>query len=508
MRCLGIAPAIALAALALLAEAAEAPRAALRVAVPALPAALDPATAPDSASLLVVRQVFDTLVQYRDESSDVAPALATQWTVSRDGLAWTFRLRAGVRFHDGTPLTSQHVVESLERQLVPGHALAPAGPTMAPRLLRGAPGVVRAVQAPDARTVRIVLGLPYAPLLTALAHPGLSVVTAAASADGSRRWVGTGPYAVTEAAAGRVALEASDTYWGPAPRIARVVFLVEADEARATAGLAAGDIDVWVPLSAPSRQEGARSVPGWRIGYVALQSERDPFRQRKARQAVAAALDPALVGAAVAPAGRVLDTLLPRGIWARLDAPSLLRGDAALARRLFGEAAVAPGSTVALLMAAGPAAEEQARLAEAMRVALGAAGLRVTPHAVEPAELMRLAQRGEHQMVLLEAEVEAGDPHFLLYPLSTSEGAVKGPQALNLSFYRNSRLDDLLIRGSQLAFRPERQRVYARAQEMLAADVPWVPLYVRAHWVVARPEVKNLRLHPSGAHRLDVVTVE
>jgi peptide/nickel transport system substrate-binding protein len=76
-----------------------------------------------------------------------------------------------------------------------------------------------------------------------------------------------------------------------------------------------------------------------------------------------------------------------------------------------------------------------------------------------------------------------------------------------MSFYRNPRLDDLLIRGSQLSGRLERQRVYARAQSLLADEAPWLPVYARLHWVVARPEVRNLRLHPSGFHRLDRVLV-
>jgi ABC-type transport system substrate-binding protein len=97
---------------------------------------------------------------------------------------------------------------------------------------------------------------------------------------------------------------------------------------------------------------------------------------------------------------------------------------------------------------------------------------------------------------------------MLLYPLSTSEGAVRGPTATNFSFYRNARLDDLLIRASQIAFRPERQRVYARAQAFLAEEIPWIPLYVRLHWAVVRPEVRNFRLHPSGNHRLDRAWVE
>ncbi|PYO51731.1 MAG: hypothetical protein DMD83_27165, partial [Candidatus Rokuibacteriota bacterium] len=80
--------------------------------------------------------------------------------------------------------------------------------------------------------------------------------------------------------------------------------------------------------------------------------------------------------------------------------------------------------------------------------------------------------------------------------------------AVNFSFYRNSRLDDLLIRASQLFFRPERERLYVRAQAVLAEELPWIPIYVRLHWAVARPEVRDLRLHPSGSPRLDRVWLE
>ena len=65
-------------------------------------------------------------MQYRDVSSDIEPGLAAQWSVSRDGLVWTFRLREGVRFHDGTVLTAQHVVESLDRVIQPNAAYAPS----------------------------------------------------------------------------------------------------------------------------------------------------------------------------------------------------------------------------------------------------------------------------------------------------------------------------------------------------------------------------------------------
>ena len=98
----------------------------LRVAVPALPATLDPALAADPSAGLLVRQLFDSLLQYREGSSDIEPALATQWKVSRDGLTWSFRLREGVRFHDGTALAAAEVAASLERVLFAGAAGASA----------------------------------------------------------------------------------------------------------------------------------------------------------------------------------------------------------------------------------------------------------------------------------------------------------------------------------------------------------------------------------------------
>ena len=476
---------------------------ALRVGLTALPSTLDPATSVDAPAAMVTRQVFDTLVQYRDGGSEAEPGLATQWSVSKDGLTWTFRLRDGVRFHDGTVLTAQHVVTSIERQLFAGHPLAPAAPAVAPRLLRGAPGVVKEIKAPDARTVRIQLGLPYAPLVTVLGHPGLAVALPAPGEGATARWLGTGAFAIAEAGPARIVLEAQPAYWGGAPRLARLVFVAEPDGARA---IEARDLDVWFPDGAPPRMAGALSVPGWRIGYLAMQTEREPFSRKKVRHAVAAAIDPELVSVAMEPGGAVLQSFLPPGVWARRPGPPITEGNPTAARRLLAEAGLSRGVTATLLVVSG--VEEQGRLAEALRTALAAAGIAVQLQAAPAAEVMAVAQAGEHRMVLVEAQAEGGDPHLLLYPLSTSEAATKGPSAWNLSFYRNPRLDDLLIRASQLSFRPERQRVYTRAQQVLAEDLPWIPLYVRRHWAVARPEVRGLRLHPSGQHRLDRISLD
>jgi peptide/nickel transport system substrate-binding protein len=473
----------------------------VRVGVPGVPAVLDPAAALEGVVPLLARQVFDTLVAYREGSTDIEPALATRWSVSRDALVWTLTLRDGVRFHDGTPLTSAEVVASFDRQRGPD---APAAPDAWAALFRGRPGVVRELRAPDPKTVQIVLVQPYAPLLTVLAHPALAVVR---RGDGGRL-VGTGPYRVVDATSGRLALEAVPGHWAGPAKSERIVVLDVATDEQAEADLDAKTLDVWFPAGPPRRAEGALSVPGLRVGYLAFQTEKEPFSRKKVRQAVAAALDPAVIGVALERAAVPLQSFLPPGVWARREGSPLLGAGREAVRAFLAEGGWANGVKPTLLVPSESGPVSLAKVAEAIEVALGAAEMPITARAETPDAARAILQKGEHDLALVEAAVVGGDPHLFLFPLSASEAATKGPRALNFSFYRNPKLDDALIRASQLSFRPERQRLYQRAQALLAEDLPWLPIYVQLHWALARAEVRGLRLHPTGVHRLDTVTLE
>jgi peptide/nickel transport system substrate-binding protein len=473
----------------------------VRIGIPGLPAVLDPAMAIEGAIPLVLRQVFDTLVAYREGTTDVEPALATRWNVSRDGLVWSFTLRDGVKFHDGAPLTAPEAAASFERLM-----RAEAGPPAAwASLFRGTPGVVKEVRAPDARTIQIVLVQPYAPLLTALAHPALGL----ARGSDPARPIGTGPYRVVDATAGRLALEAVPGHWAGPQKSERLVLLDVATDDEAEAELDAKTLDIWFPAAPPRRVEGALSVPGLRVGYLAFQTEKEPFSRKKVRQAVAAALDPAVIGVELERAAVPVQSFLPPGVWARREGSPILGGSPETVKMLLAAGGGWPnGFRATLLVLAETAPVDLPKLAEVLELVLGAAEIPVEVR-VEAADVARAAaQKGEHDLALVEAPVVGGDPHLFLFPLSTSEAAMKGPRALNFSFYRNGKLDDVLIRASQLAFRPERQRLYRRAQAVLAEELPWIPIYVRLHWALVRADVRGLRLHPTGFHRLDTVTLE
>lgn len=489
-----------------LSDSAAQTRRELRVGVPGLPAELDPASALSGAVPLVARQVFDTLVTYALTSTDIEPALATRWSVSRDGLTWSFTLRAGVRFHDGTPLTAVEVAASFARQLSPDAGAAPSRPVWS-ALLRGVPGVVREVRASDARTVQIVLTQPYAVLLTVLAHPGFGVVKSGADHDGTPRLLGSGPYRLAEVAAGRMVLEAHPNHWTGGPRTERLVFVDMGNDERAEADLDAQTLDAWFPSGPPRRGEGALSIPGPRVGYLTFQAEREPFLQKKIRQAVAAGLDSAALGAVMDRVAIPLQSFLPPGVWARREGSPILSGHRQAAKRLLAEGGWPRGYKSTLVVRPNGGALDVRRVAETIVANLGAVDIPVQVR-VEPVGEPRSPVASDSPMLLAEAMVLGGDPHLLLFPLSTSEGRRRVPRRESYSLSRNATLDDVLIRASQLSFRPERQRLYQRAQAMLAEELPWIPIYVRLEWAVVRPDVRGLRLHPSGIHRLDTVSLD
>ena len=475
----------------------------LRVGVAGVPAVLDPVTGLEGATPLIARQVFDTLVAYREGTTDVEPALATRWAISRDGLTWTFTLREGVRFHDGAPLTAAEVVASLERHLQPDPPSA-----VWPSLLRGLPGAVRDMRAVDPRTVEFVLVQPYAPLLTVLAHPGFGIVRSAVGTDGVTRLVGSGPFRVVDTSPGRLVVESVPGHWTGEPRSARIVFLEVGSDDHAEAEFDARALDIWFPPEPPRRSTWALSVPGLRVGYLVFQTEKEPFSHKPVRQAIAAAIDPAVLGAALGTAAVPLQSFLPHGTWARREGSPVLGGTRDAVRALLAAGDWPQGHAPVMLAPTETGAVDPRAVAEALRKMLGSSDIPVQVRFAPLAAVRAALQAGEHELAIVEMTVAGGDPHLLLFPLSTSEGATKGPRAVNYSFYRNPRLDDVLIRASQLSFRPERAKLYRRAQGLLAEEVPWIPLYVRLVWGVARPEVRDLRLHPTGFHRLTTIGLE
>ena len=494
---------VGLAALLALARGAVgAPAGELHVGVPRLPGTLDPADARDPSQLLAIRLVYQGLVAFGDRG-DIEPALATAWTVSRDGLVWTFRLRQDVQLHDGTPLGPDEVVQALAERISDDEPPDKAPAWVPP--FRGAARIVREVRRGEGTSIQIVVAQPYAPLLALLAHPGLAI---AVPRSGGPR-VGSGPYRSVELTPDRLALEAATTWRGEAPLSARLILHPVADDAAALAGLApGGPLHASLVTAPPSWAAVGLQVvsgPTWRMGLLALRADRGLTSRKTVRQAVALALDPGLLRPALGQWAAPHAAWLPPGAWAVRDGGPLLF-DAARARRLLAQVApIDPSMT--LLASDQVSGPEAAAITEAIRISLGAPGFRVRVRLEPPDAAEAAARQGTAELTLHEETLDVNDPDLFFRRLLGTDGATPGT-ATNVAFFRSPLVDGMLTRAGQLGYRPERLRLYQRLQTLLADELPYVPLYVRVQWMVARPAVKGIRLDPGGLHRFERMMFE
>jgi ABC-type transport system substrate-binding protein len=482
----------------------------VRVGVRRLPQTLDPATAAGGPELMVFRLLFEGLVEF-GEDGDLQAALATRWTVSRDGLTWTFDLRPDVRFQDGTRLTPEIVAVSLARHLTPGEPPEDAAPATGlprarARVFPGTTGLVTAVRPRGARRVEIHLQQRFSPLLALLAHPALAIVLTQTGAEVP--FLGTGPYRVASHAAGRLVLQAAAPPAGES-EAPRLVFSEVPDDAAGIAELRPGGLlDVYFPQSPPAWAGlGLRvlAAPTWQTGLLALRTGGGLLASQAARWAVALALDPELVEAALGRWATRYTPYLPPNAWAAFPTPRPAPNPGE-ARRLLGETGVLASVLTLLAPRGGDTGPDRLAVAEAIRHSLAVAGVQVNVRVAPGERYAEILQRGEAHLALIERASEVNDPHFLLSPLVASAAAARG-RPTNVAFYANALADNLLLRASQVTFRPERQRLYHRLQTLLAEELPYIPLYVRRQWAVARPTVEGLHLDVAGRHRLDHVRI-
>ena len=232
--------------------------------------------------------LYDRLVTF-DASLDIVPQLATSWETSDDGLTWTFELRPGVTFHDGTAFDADAVVFNIERMMDTDR-----NPTNRPLW-----NPVSGVEATGPLTVSISTAEPFSALLNTLAHGSGSMVSPAASErygddNIATNPVGTGPFRLAEFEPGQlVVLEAYDGYWGDAPPSDRLEFRYVPEASTRISALRTGQVDVIdaVPPQLAVTLEADPNVqvlttPGLRPMGFALMTERAPLDDVRVRQAL------------------------------------------------------------------------------------------------------------------------------------------------------------------------------------------------------------------------------
>jgi peptide/nickel transport system substrate-binding protein len=488
----------------------------LVVGLVAEPVNLDPPQVTDLNSNRVSRRIAETLVAFAEESTKVEPHLAESWTISRDGLTYTFKLRKGIKFHDGTPFDAEAVKFSIERQFNPDHPFNKLGKYPFAGYFFGN---VKAVEVVAEDTVQFILKEPRASFLSVLAAGAASIVSPTAvrkyGADYALNPVGTGPFRYVSWERGqRVVLEKNPSYWKFPVKIDRVVYrpIVE-DQARLTELLTGSlDLIVGVPPDFVAQLEGNAKVAvlkqvGAHVWYLGINNQKKPFDDKRVRQALNYAVNKeAIVRDVLKGTGAVSRGPVLPDTWGADPTLKAYPYDPERAKKLLAEAGYPNGfSTTLWVPESGSGMQSPVAMSTVIQSNLKAVGVNVTLQTMEWGAFLTKLRSKEQDLFALSWMAGAEDPDLVIYPLlHSSQWTPNGP---NRALYKNTRLDELLHQARLVTDQAKRAELYREAQRILAEDPPWIFIDHEIQIAAFSRRVQGLKLHPSFDLRVETISL-
>ncbi|MFF5174609.1 ABC transporter substrate-binding protein [Micromonospora sp. NPDC000089] len=437
----------------------------LAAAIGGEPDQLDPHKTSAYYSFEVLENVYDTLVEPGPDLK-MGPALATKWTTSADQLTWTFTLRDGVKFSDGSPLTSEDVVYSYNRVIKQKLNSSYKFTT------------VKSVTAPDPTTVVIALTAPTPNLLANLGgFKGVAIVEKSNVESGAVKTkpVGSGPFSVASYTSGdSIKLVRNDAYWGQKPKLDGVTFTFVKDPTVALQNLRGGEVqwtDNLPPQQVASLREGGEltveTTPSTDYWYLALNEARKPYDNPAVRRAVAFALDrEAITKAAKFGLATVNQTAIPKGSPFHVDYAPYTH-DPAQAKQLLDSAGV-KGLTMDLMVTSEY--PETVTAAQVIAAQLKEVGITAKIRTLDFAQWLDEQGKGGFDAFML-GWLGNLDPDEFYYAQHHSGGT------FNFHKYRNPAVDTLLDQARTQTDEAARKRTYEQAAKQIVDDASYIYLY-------------------------------
>jgi peptide/nickel transport system substrate-binding protein len=496
---------------------------------------LDPINTTDGESLRVTRQIFDGLLDFAPESTDVIPALATELPEPEDGgRSYTFKLREGVKFHDGAPFDAEAVKFNFDRWRDSKNPYHKGGGGQSENFAYyvGQFGgvdddsVITGVEAVDEYTVRFTLKQPQGPFLKNIAMSPFGIASPKAiKANVEDFWqepVGSGPFKFVKWNRGStVELEANQEWWGsdtPAtkggggPKVDKVVIRAIPDNTSRVAALTGGELsaaDGLTPDDVPSVRDSGLKVefrPPLTIGYLAMNTQKAPFDDVNVRRAIYQAIDmDNIVKAFFGDTGEVATTYMPPTVPFWNAGIERYPFDPDEAKRLLKDAGQENLETELWYMPIPrPYMPDGKGIAQAMQSDLEKIGVNAKLVTFEWGTYLEKTGSGQHPMCLLGWTGDNGDPDNFLNVLLGSASATE-TDALNVAYYKNPEVDELLQKGQTTIDESEREQAYMKAQELLVEDAPWVPIAYAKPPLGFQKNVQGYQASPTGGEAFNTV---
>jgi peptide/nickel transport system substrate-binding protein len=499
---------------------------------------LDPINATDGESFRATRQVMDTLLRFKPESFDLAPALATEIPTAEDGgRTYTVKLREGVKFHDGTEFNADAVKFNFDRWRDSKNPYHKGGGANSSNFAyySGQFGgfdddsVIESVDVVDEYTVRFNLKEPQGPFIRNLTMSPFAIASPTAiKKNVDNFWqepVGTGPYKfVNWEKNSQIRVEAVKDWWGTdlpesqgygGPHMKEVVIKTIPDNTQRVAALTGNQLngaDGLVPDDVPTveEQQGFEVIyrPPNTIGYLAMNNEKPPFDDPQVRQAFNYAINiPQIVESVLRGQGEVASNYFPSLLQFFNKSIEPYPYDPDKAKQMLKDAGAANFKTELWYMPIPrPYMPDAKSIAQVMQQNLQKVGVSAKLVTYEWATYLTKTSSGEHPTCLLGWTGDNGDPDNFLNVLLNSATAT--PQnAQNVAYYKNPEVDKLLLKAQTTVNESVRQDAYYKAQEIMHEDAPWVPIAYVTPPIGLQNSVQGFEPNPTSSEAFNPVSL-
>ena len=501
---------------------------------------LDPAVITDGESFRVVNQGCESLLAYDKETTNTVPSLAESWESNEEGTEWTFKIREGVKFHDGTDLNADAVLFNFERWWDPANPYHYEEQVFEywDYMWAGFKGdsIVTDMEKVDDYTVKFTLSEPLAPILANMAMPMFSIASPAAieeyGVDYGTPEVGyvcTGPFQFEEWVTGdSITLSRFDDYWGENPgNVDRIIIRTIPDNSARFLALQAGEVHALEQaniedLGTAEASEDAYVLtrPALNTGYLAFNYSIQEFNDPLVREAIAAAIDKqGIVDAFYGGYGEAATQFLPPLVWGHNPDLTGVEYDPDRAVELLTEAGfpdgisevtLEDGSTIPLKLFYMPVVRfyypDPEAIGEAMAAQLAAVGINVELElAGDWATYLDMRRNGELVgLYQLGWGGDNGDPdNFLGYFFADADV----PKVAE-GFFVNPELAAILVEARSNTDQAERTALYEQAEQMLFEDVGRIWIAHNSTPLIFRNEVSGYIPNAVGTDLYKYVTVE
>jgi peptide/nickel transport system substrate-binding protein len=475
---------------------------------------LDPADAYQLFPGILLSNMGDRLYAYKPGTTELVPQLATALPkVSADGLTYTIPLRSGVTFHDGTPFNAEAMAYSINRFMTNNGA---------PAFLLSEK--VASAKAAGENELAIVLKEPFAAFPALLAFSGITPVPPKSYETGAGKFkpttfIGTGPYKLAQYSPTLIRLDPYEGYWGEKPANKGIDIQVISSPANLFNTFKTKGLDIAYQTLDPdqitSLVSGAQQG-GWQVieagansvNFLTLNMKSKPLDNVKVRQAIAAMIDRNLLNQRVFKGqAELIYSLLPKSF--PVYKPTMEKygnGDFAKAKALLAEAGVNESNPLNLEIWYSSTSTLRNLVATTLKASIeqNLKGIvNVIPNTVEAATLSANVDKGTYPATLFDWYPDFYDADTFIHPFlscdkgSVAKGCESGQSQLGGSFYYSDRANDL-IKKQRAEQKPEaRAALFTQLQELLAEDVPYIPLWQNKDYVFAQPTVQGVAIQPT-----------